>query len=81
LTCHGALLLIETPTQRIDQGHCVTSCPLGLRPDFSIGTQARCMIKASLCERGYYEGVGAKCQPCDEACRTCHGPGKLFSNN
>lgn len=33
LTCHGALLLVETPTQRIDQGHCVNICPLGLRAD------------------------------------------------
>ncbi|KAI6182606.1 CRE-BLI-4 protein [Aphelenchoides bicaudatus] len=77
LTCHGALLLIHTPTNRIDQGHCVQICPLGLRADFSHATQARCMIKASLCENGYYEGIAGKCQPCDEACKRCHGPGPL----
>lgn len=32
-TCHGALLLIQTPTKRLDQGHCVSICPLGLRAD------------------------------------------------
>ncbi|KAI6226031.1 Convertase P-domain protein [Aphelenchoides besseyi] len=91
-TCQGALFLIETHTQRVDQRHCVTACPLGLQADCKIlsskqkkrkrvadhhANQARCLIKKDICEDGFYLGVGARCQPCDEACRTCHGPGPL----
>ncbi|KAI6241195.1 Convertase P-domain protein [Aphelenchoides fujianensis] len=67
-SCHGALLLIETHTQRVDQHHCVTACPLGLQADYHHAIQGRCLIKEDICERGYYEGVGNRCQPCDAAC-------------
>ncbi|CAD5207152.1 unnamed protein product [Bursaphelenchus okinawaensis] len=76
-SCQGSLLLIETHTVRTDQRHCVKVCPIGLVPDFSHAVQARCMIREDVCAPGYYLGMNNKCQLCDKACDTCHGPGPL----
>ncbi|CAD5210471.1 unnamed protein product [Bursaphelenchus xylophilus] len=76
-SCEGSLLLIETHTVRLDQGHCVKTCPIGLVPDYSHAVQARCMIREDVCSIGYYLGMNGKCQLCDKACETCHGPGSL----
>ncbi|RCN23789.1 hypothetical protein ANCCAN_30523 [Ancylostoma caninum] len=76
-TCPGAQLLVYV--QHSPQyGKCVDKCGEGQVADYETNlVQARCVLRADRCGVGYYlNGVG-KCDQCDAACATCHGPGSL----
>ncbi|VDN50247.1 unnamed protein product [Dracunculus medinensis] len=77
-TCPGAMFLIDVDHYgHLDHGQCVKKCPAELEPDYTSAVQARCVLKKNRCSEGYYETVTYQCKECDEACRTCHGPGPL----
>uniref|UniRef100_A0A8R1TL37 Furin-like cysteine-rich domain-containing protein n=1 Tax=Onchocerca volvulus TaxID=6282 RepID=A0A8R1TL37_ONCVO len=77
-TCPGTQLLIDVNHYgHLDHGQCVDVCPPELEPDYTIAVQARCVLRRNKCSTGYYEAISSVCTPCDDACRTCHGPGPL----
>ncbi|VDM67844.1 unnamed protein product [Strongylus vulgaris] len=76
-TCPGAQLLVYVKHSP-QYGKCVDTCSEGQVPDYETNlVQARCVLREERCGLGYYLNSIGKCDQCDQACATCHGPGSL----
>ncbi|ETN70856.1 convertase P-domain protein [Necator americanus] len=76
-TCPGAQLLVDV-LHSPQYGKCVDTCGESQVADYESNlVQARCVLRADRCGVGYYLNAVGKCDQCDGACSTCHGPGAL----
>ncbi|KJH51138.1 dihydroorotate oxidase [Dictyocaulus viviparus] len=76
-TCPGAQLLVDV-VHSPQHGKCVDACGQDQVPDYETNlVQARCVLRAERCGVGYYLNSIGKCDQCDVACVSCHGPGSF----